>query len=55
MEQLQSQAPDERELLGSSVVKTLEFGNWIFDLRMWTLETLKLFYASFDSSDPLCP
>ena len=38
MELLQSQAPTERELLGSSVVRTLEFGNLIFDLRMWTLD-----------------
>ena len=38
MELLQSQAPAERELLGSSVVRTLEFGNGTFDLRIWTLD-----------------
>ena len=38
MELLQSQAPAKRELLGSSVVRTLELGNWKFDLRMWTLD-----------------
>ena len=38
MELLQSQAPAERELLGSSVVRILEFGNGTFDLRIWTLD-----------------
>ena len=38
MELLQSQAPAERELLGSSVVRTLEFGNGTLDLRIWTLD-----------------
>ena len=37
MELLQSQAPAKREFFGSSVVRTLKFGNWTFDLRMWTL------------------
>ena len=37
-ELLQSQAQAERELLGSSVIRTLEFGYWTFDLRMWTLD-----------------
>ena len=36
MELLQSKA--ERELLGSSVVSTLEFGNWIFEYGHWILE-----------------
>ena len=34
MEPLQSQAPTERELLGSSAVRTLEFVNLTLDLRM---------------------
>ena len=38
MELLQSQAPAERELFGSSVVRTLEFGNGTFDLRILTLD-----------------
>ena len=38
MELLQSQAPAERELFGSSVVRTLEFGNGTFDLRIRTLD-----------------
>ena len=38
MELHQSQAPAERELLGSSVVRTLEFGNGTFDLRIRTLD-----------------
>ena len=37
MELLQSQAPAKREFFGSSVIRTLKFGNWTFDLRMWTL------------------
>ena len=37
MELLQSQVPAKRELLGYSVVRTLEFGNGTFDLRIWTL------------------
>ena len=36
MEMLQSQASSERELLGSSVVRKFEFGNWSFDLRILT-------------------
>ena len=52
MELLQSEAPAKREFLGSSVVRTLEFGNWTFDLRMWTLDIEfrhgSLFRASFD-------
>ena len=38
MELLQSQAPAKRELLGSSVIRTWEFGNWTFDLRIWSLD-----------------
>ena len=38
MELLQSQVPAKRELLGYSVVRTLEFGNGTFDLRIWTLD-----------------
>ena len=38
MELLQSQAPVERELLVSSAVRTLEFRNSRFDLRIWTLD-----------------
>ena len=38
MELLQSQAPEKRALLRSSVVRTLEFGNGTFDLRIWTLD-----------------
>ena len=38
MELFQSQAPVKRELLGSSVVRILEFGNGTFDLRIWTLD-----------------
>ena len=38
MKLLQSQAPVERELLGSSVVRTLEFGNWTFDLMFKIME-----------------
>ena len=52
MELLQSQAPTKRELFRSSVIRTLEFGNWTFDLRMWTLDIEfrhgSLFRASFD-------
>ena len=38
MEMLQSQASSEREFLGSSVVRKFEFGNWSYDLRIWTLD-----------------
>ena len=38
MELLQSQAPAERELLGNSAVRTLDFGHWILELRHWTIE-----------------
>ena len=38
MELLQSQAPAKRKLLGSSVVRTCEFGNRTFDLRIWSLD-----------------
>ena len=59
MELLQSQAPTKRELLESSFVRVFEFGNWTFDLRMWTLDIriliweplwpLSLFLVSFES------
>ena len=41
IELLQSQALAERELLGNSVVRTLDirdFGHWILELRHWKLE-----------------
>ena len=38
MELFQSQALVMKELLGSSVVRILEFGNGILDLRIWTLD-----------------
>ena len=43
MELLQSQAPAEGELLGTSAVRTLDTGSldikgWILELRYWTLD-----------------
>ena len=49
MELLQSQAPVERELLGSSVIRTLEFGNWMFDLKIELNWIESLFFLIHDN------
>ena len=38
MELLQSQASAERELLGNSAVRTLEYRFWTLDIRIKTLD-----------------
>ena len=42
MELLQSQAPANREFLGSSVIRTVEFGNWTYDLKVLALDIMDM-------------